>query len=444
MAVPSKAAQEAESRARAEAGVEPALNAGAVEGSEIDGSPGDPGGQRPARQPGTEEPPRPSPVVKSSFDTKRADIISRFRTKRDEDKANEQTDEISDFTRAGAPPEVLDESATAPAEGEVEDEGEAPEPVVAAEAPKTVKLKVHGREVEMTLEDALNKAQIALASENILDDAKAKHKELEALLLDARTKVARVDRPAQHQDRQPNTPQPTDEQPDPADPEHHEDPIAKLVETLQFGDPNEAGTQLRNTIASHVSQGVEQALSSQRLKDEGARAAKVLIDFEGQHPEIAKDKKARAAIESDVLDLQVEDITALGVNLNQIRPDGFDPTPGDIALAHRWYRAQGFTVRSPETMLETATKNFLDWKGIKSPNPADPPPPPATTEKTAPRVEVTVDRTARRQAIQQQPSQSGAKPRTPAQAQPPAPRDRSSIVQDMVARRNQPRGRIVA
>ena len=38
---------------------------------------------------------------------------------------------------------------------------------------------------------------------------------------------------------------------------------------------------------------VAQQLQGQRLIDEGARAAKVLKAFEGQHPEIAKDIEAQ-------------------------------------------------------------------------------------------------------------------------------------------------------
>jgi hypothetical protein len=316
----------------------------------------------------------------------------------------------------------------APVQQAAEPEGEpAAEPEPAA--PPKHKLKVHGQEVELSLDDIIAKAQIALASENILEDAKSKHKELDSILADARNKVARVDRPAQHQGQQTNTQSPTGEQPDPSAPEHHEDPIAKLVETLQFGDPNEARALLQKTIADSSKQVVEQTLLNQRLRDEGARAAKVLADFEGKHPEIAKDPMARAAIEAKLLDVQTQEIIALGIDPNTLRPDGLPPTPGDIAAAHRWYRSEGYKVTPVEHQLETAIESYRAWKGIKTENPADP-----QAGKAPPRIEVNVDREKRRAAIQQQPSQAGIQQRPAAPQPAPQPRDRSDIVAQMKER----------
>jgi hypothetical protein len=83
-------------------------------------------------------------------------------------------------------------------------------------------------------------------------------------------------------------------------------------------------------------------------------------------------------------------------------------------------------------MLEEATDKFLDWKGVKKQPAAE------TTPKVAPRVEVTIDRTARRAAIPQQPSRTAApRPDPQANAQP---RDRSSIVEAEKARRAKLRG----
>jgi len=436
----SKAAQDAEARARAESGNDPALNAAAVDVVD-DGARGDPGSNQPPRQAGDPEQRQP-PSVRAKFDDKRAEIINRFRGHRDQQQ-QEDRDEVSDFARSGLPPEWgqdqqqdQQEEIDQDAQGAVDTAGQQQEP----SPPPKIKLKVRGEEKEYSLDEVIANAQKALAADNYLDEAKGKLKEIDDLLRSTRDRAPRPGQNGEHPAVQ-NGAQPTDPQqgPNGDQPQHPEDKIAKLIETLQFGDPEEAKSLLRNTIAETANEVVEQSLQSQRLSDEGARAAKVLKDFEDQHPEIAKDKRARAAIEADVLDLQIEDIKALGIDPDRIRPDGQPPTPGDIALAHRWYRSKGFQVRSPQQMLETASKNFLEWKGVKTPepNPADP------GNKAPPRVEVTVDRAARRQAIPQQPSLSGAKPRAPAQA-PAQPRDRSSIVQDMMANRNKPRGRIVA
>lgn len=437
--LPSKAEQIAESAARAAAGDDPAMNAQALDVID-DGARGDPQGEqgvRPARD--GEQPAQTTPPVRAKFDSRREDIVSRFRAHRAEEKAGD-TDEISQFARSGMPQEVEDEQdAPQPQQVDQQDDPQ-PEPQARQAEPPKHKLKVHGVEKEYTLEEIFAKAQIALASDNILDEAKSKAKDLDTLLQDMRNKVARADQPGANQPRQTSTQQ-AEVQPDPAaDPANQGDSVNKLIEAMQFGDPNEASQLLENTISEKVVQGVNEALMQQRLADEGARTAKVLKDFEGKNPELAKDKKARAAIESEVLDIQIEDIRALGVDLNRLRPDGLEPTSDDIGAAHRWYRAKGFAVTPPETMLEKATANFLSWKGIKPDNqPAAPQP----ADKAPPRVDVTVDRSERRAAIQQQPSRAGVSPRPPAQ-QPAPVRDRSSIVQQEIARRNLPRGRIVA
>lgn len=431
----SKTAQEAEAKARAETGANNAAENLAAMDVAVDEPRGDPGAPAPQK---ADPEQRKAPPVKAKFDDKRAEIINRFRSsKRNE---AEDRDDISDFARSGLPPEL------APPAEEPEDQTE-PEPAAAApepDAPTKIKLKVRGQDMELSLDEVIANAQKALASDNYLDEAKSKLKEVDDLLRSTRNQAPRPGQTGEHH-ADPNGAPKTEQQQqtEDQDPQHPEGSLDKLVDALQFGDREEATALLQNTIDERANraaaQAVTQSLQSERLREEGARATKVLQDFEARHPEIANDKKARAAIESDILDYQVEDITALGVDLNRIRPDGQPPSAGDIALAHRWYRSQGIKVRSPSEMLEKATESYLDWKGVKAPTPPNPADP---GNKAAPLV-VTVDRTARRQAIPQQPGQSGAPPRDPAQTAP-QPRDRSAIVHDMRAKRDAPRGRILA
>lgn len=420
MAAPSKAEQVRESQDRQAAGVDPALNAAALDVAD-DGPRGDDGAS-PQRTVLADDPQqRTAPPVRNANDDKRADIISRFRTQRSEDKAD---DEVTGFERSGMPLDVEYENNP-----EVVDE-QTPE---VADAPQTIKLMVHGKEIEMSFEDVLAKAQIAMASDNVLGAAKDRLKEADLILEQMKEKAARAGQGGQHQPPQ-NNAQATELQQLPEDGVEHHDPVLKeLVETLQFGDPEKAQELLRNTIADQVARTtnsvVAQTLQNQRLTDESARAVKVLKAFEEKHPDLATDKRARAAIESDVVDLQVEDIRGLGIDPNTLRKDG-PVTPADIALAHRWYRANGFKVRAPDKMLEVATKSYLDWRGVKTEQTQ----PAKDDNKAPPRVDVTVDRGARRQAIPQQPNQASIRPRAPAQQQPDKPRDRSEIVQQMKLR----------
>lgn len=438
MAAPSKAEQIAEATNRANGGPAPGETAQALEALSIadDGAPLDPGGGPPRATPGDGDTVRPLPPARGQFDDRRADIVARFRTDRNA-AADDQRDDISEFTRSGMPPEfaqpnaaVIDEPAP---DAGLDDDGA--DAIVADAPPRKHKLIVRGQNVELTDEELIAKAQIALAGDSYLDEARTKLNEVNELHRSVTNRAPRAapdgEHPAAPQHAQ--TAEPGAIEGD--DPQHPEDPFAKLIETLQFGDPGEAKSLLQNTIAGESKLAVRSALEQVRLEDEGARTAKVLKDFEGQHPELAQDKKARAAIESEVLDIQIADIKALGVDPAQLRPDGLPPTAGDIAVAHRWYRAKGFKVTPPGEMLETATANFLEWRGIKPNEPA------VVSQQGQPHVDLTIDRSTRRATVPQQPSRAAA-PRQNTQQPPPAPRDRSAIVQSMIAKRAAPRGKV--
>jgi hypothetical protein len=343
----------------------------------------------------------------------------------------------ADFIEAAAP-------EPAPAEDVASDVASVASADIApdiAPKPQTFKVKVNGKEMELSQEDLVKHAQIALASDNILDTAKAKLREINELESSIRT---RATRPAQdgHQ-AAPETQPAEPPQPAPADPNQDEQ-IAKLIEAIQFGDdPAQARELLRNTIASmsakpdQVRTEVQNALVNERMRDDGARTAKVLDTFRKDHPEFATDPLAQAALERQMYDLQAEDLRALGLdpaNLVEGRPT----TPADIASAHKYYRSTGMNVRPPDVLLNEASRAVSEWRGIKAPaTPADPalPEPP----RGAPRI--VVNRDARREAIQPQPSRS-AVPRAP-QQQTAQPRDRSAIVEQMKANRAGKRGQVL-
>lgn len=435
MAAPSKADQNAEATARVNAGVGPGES---LATQVIDDLTPGPDGPAPGALAPADDTARPAPPVRSVNDDKRNAIVSKFRTDRTKIMA-EQADDISDFTRSGMPPEFT-QPAVEPGDEVIEQEqptGGAPEAVA---LPPTVRIKVRGEEREVTLDELIEKGQIAFAADNYLDEARSRLKSVEDLEREVRGRAPRAGQdgihpaaPQRAQDDEPGAPAA-------GDPQHPEDTLGKLIESIQFGNPEEAKELLRTTIAGEARTVVNETLEQQRFKDEGARTAKVLKDFEDAHADIAQDPMARAAIEAEVLNQQVADIKALGVDPATLRPDGMPPTPGDIAQAHRWYRTKGFKVTAPADLLEKSTNKFLEWKGVKPASPQNP----ANPAPAQPRVDVTVDRTARRAAIPQQPNRTTAAKPAQQQQQPAKPRDRSSIVQDMIQKRSAPRGKIVA
>lgn len=436
---PRQQVQDTEAAARAASGIEPGVDAAALEVID-DAARGD--GSQPTRtQPAAEPAVREPPPTRGQFDNKRAEIVARFRSGRTTE-IEEARDDITDFARSGMPPE-FEPPAPAP---EVNDAAPAPPAPAATAAPQKVKLKVRGVDQELPLDEVIKNAQIALAADSYLDEAKARLKSVETLESEARTRAQRTGQPGVHPaGTQQNGPHPAaaadDAHPEtqPAasdDPQHPDDQLTKLIETLQFGDPAEAKQLLQKVIVETAANAAEQVNQRARLRDEGARSQATLVEYLGKHPDIASDPRARAVIEHNVYELQLADFKELGIDSTQFRTaHGGPPTAGDIAQAHQWYRANGFNVSRPGDLLQKAVTDYQDWKGVGQAQPmADP-------AKAAPHVDLTVDRTARRQAIPQQPSRT-AMPKPGGDQPAPQARDRSAVVASMAAARGMPRGRI--
>jgi hypothetical protein len=385
----------------------------------------------PAPQSTDDTPPPVPPPVRGKYDEKRAEIRARFREHRGEQN-DDNTDQISDFVQEGMPPDFVQAE---PQDGDTVTEP-APEPQDGEPPvlPKTIRLKVHGKEIDLPLDEVVKNAQIALASDNILDKAKSKLGEIDQLYEQVRSRAQQSSPGGQQAN--PNgqqTEQPTEPLVDP-----NQDDGKKFVEAIQFGDPEEAQRLFNEEVTRRVNQTasktVAEQLLNQRMRDEGARAMKVLNDFTEKHSDVANDPRARAVIEQETLRLQAEDLVKIGLDPAKIRPDGQPATAGDIANAHKFYRAEGFAVRSPADLLETAFTEYQTWRGVKKQPDQDSQQQPI---KAAPRVAVSVERQERRQQVQPQPSRTG----TPRQIQPaPPPRDRSQIVNDMKASRALKRG----
>jgi hypothetical protein len=432
----TKQQQEAEAKGRQAAGlgVDSTLTPEAIEGMPEDGPRGDPEGQQPAPRAEPTAEPAPTPIRADNPNvTKRNEILARFREER-ERSAEEDREDISEFARSGMPPE-FDQEPEPQEQGEPQDAAPPETETQPESAPRMVKVKIRGVEKEITYDEAIAEAQKSLAGESYVDEGRSKIKELDDLIRQARTQISAP------RESQPPTPggqpstQPTD-QPT-GDPQQPEDLIGKLIETMQFGDPNEARPMMENVISTMAKQIVQREMVEQRLKTEGARSNKVLKDFVEKHADLANDPKSEAVIQRTLYDMQLEDLKAINVDLTKIPTPSGQLTPADVAVAHRYYRSEGYGVREPKEMLERAVEEFLEWKGVK-------PETPASDKPAAPRVEVSVDRTARRAAIPQQPSRS-ATPSRPTQV--PASADigerRASAVQMMMAKRGLPRGRVL-
>lgn len=364
----------------------------------------------------------------------RDEIAKSFREHRNQ-QVDDDADEINRFTRSGMPPELLalEDAVLEPTEEEPVENLE-DDPLVEPteeEPPQKRKLIIRGKELEVTEEELIALAQKAAAADDYLDEAKRKLKEVDELM-----KPLKAGREGQTQTQtgQNNTQQTGQVDQTQTEDAHSVDPFRKLVEAIQFGDLEDAAKQFQTVVSTRTSQEdtrkiAAEQLEQERMRNEAIRSQKILKDFEGQHPDLAKDENALAVMRARLIQLQRDDLKGLGLDEAQI------PQAGDeIANWHMWYRQKGHSVRDVDVLLKTARDDFMSWKGVKE-QPADP-------AKAAPRVEVTVDRQQRRAAIQQQPSRTVA-PKPDAITQPTPQRDRSSIVQDMINERGRPRQKVI-
>ncbi len=211
-----------------------------------------------------------------------------------------------------------------------------------------------------------------------------------------------------------------------------------------------AGETLRKLVSDVVSRTVpalsQEEATRQRLQAEHTRSMGVLAAFTEANPDLAKDRKASAAIRAELYELQREDLVKAGYDLSKLADDA--RTPDIIAEAHLAARSMGKPVRAVNDLLDKAKANYESWRpnnaAVTNVNPNDVPLQPAQRPATAqpattagkPRVEVNVDRTQRRQAIPPQPTSTVAPRPDQATAQP---KDRADVVANMRANRMAPR-----
>lgn len=454
---------EARSRSNAEeSAADRELNAGALDTIETDDGPA----PEPARrtQPAADDD-RPSPQprrpVLSPNDQRRADIINHFRRGRNEEseQADRDDDEVRRMANTGLPPELQETFV----DDEDDGSGEQPQPAerVAARPPvdtaaapeeRKHKLIVRGQEVYLTDAELREHAQKSVAHDdylsearNVLDRAKEAESRLNAALstVQGPRSTPSGTHAATDEDAQ------TGDQPGDAAPQA--DPYGSLVDALQMGDRESAIATVRDFMTKQLPAVSQVEVQRGRLVEEYNDSMKVLGEFAERHQDIAQDRRANAAFQATLVDLQREDLKKLGRNEPQLADDNY------VAVEHLKARAARMNVRSPQQMLDASLEDFNKWHGRT--NPPNPEPVPTGQQhqrsqaqqqpddrqpqpQPAKRVEVSLNRETRRAAIPQQPERTVAPRANPAAPVQPKPKDRSDVVRAMQERQAKLRGQV--
>lgn len=434
---PSKAEQIAEAEARGGRPADPPEGAGEAQpsaGLEAT-APGDEIATPRPPASGEREVETRSPMKPTRVDPRDA-IVKKFRAEvRPAAENDSDAQEIRRFANQGLPPELVDPPEPERAAEQQEEAAELPpvdeqlEPERAAEAGPKRKVKVRGREIELTDAELLDAAQRGLAGDSYFDEARAKANEANDALRRVNELLAQT---REQGVRQPAAEHPGGERtgtPEATAGEHPAEPsTVDLVKMITFEDPEKAAEALDKFIearvASTAAKTTQQSLVADREGEELSRSRAAVGRFMEANQELASDPRAVVVIKDDIARLQLEDIKKLGIE------EGLLPkTPDQIGRWHLFYRAKGYQVRTMPELLEAGAKSYREWRGDKPETPAV-----DTGRRAAPRVAATVDRTARRATLQQQPTRA-AVPRAVQQPAPDPLVRRQAAVQDMISGR---------
>jgi hypothetical protein len=359
---------------------------------------------------------RRKPIYMSPSDEARQQIAKRF--KRDDDgnvpfngDPNDPEMQYGKFGRAEEPePEPGPEPEPEPARQQQQQE-------------KLYTIKVRGKDVTLTEAQLLERASKVEAADSYLAEGRD-------ILEQARqARNAERDRSDPHRPEDRNNTQ--DDVQDPslnADPQHPGDELESAIEEIQYGDPKQAAGKIRTAISKEADKAADERQLQRLRANDNAKSGKAMKAFIESNPEIANDKRASQAMENELYDIQREEMIALG--LDELK---LPKSTTDIALWHQFYRIHGHPVSAPDQMLNEAKSRFDKWRGVPSNGQQSQ----QQRKPAAPRVEVNVDRNARRAQLPNQPTRTMTPPQLQRSQQQTGPKDRSSTIMDMRRARGQ-------
>lgn len=384
--------------------------------------------ETPARKP-------PRREVETADDDPRAAAVRKYREIRDREEAAARAAKEAD----AQPPEDLETADDLG--GDDDDDGNDQQAEKAPEPPaRKYTLKINGKEEEVSEAELISLAQIAKASDNLLDVAKSRASEATRLLKEAEETQRRLREGQEHPPaKKPaaNQPDQSREQPDPEHP-----PVAgldrerlrQITERIQVGDADEGAqalTDLFEEITAKVTPKVDSeeiARVVQRTNAQTRTQAELDAAFESfasKYPDIAKDELLAEAGKTVLRKEIIKDLESAGVDEATI--SSFARDERLLVQAHKDLRAANKGVRSYADLLETTGKTLSDRFNIKAASPQ-----PATKTAAQQRVPVDPDRIQdridRKRAAPQQPRAVGVRQQV---APPPQPRTTRDIVRAM-------------
>lgn len=364
------------------------------------------------------------PAAQERPETPREAAVRRYRELRAQRESAERGDDPAADEDDGQ-----DEPAEEPAQAEAPAAKRQAEP----EAEPEYEVKVHGETKKLKASELVAKAQIALASENILDEVKSLKREMEL----ARAQRGRSVDPADQQDdgdglnahegdRSPKDPARTDQSRTEIDAAKLED----IVERIQIGDKAEGRAALTELIGeiTKAAPGLKPDEIGRVVTEQIARA-----QFKSEIEEATgKFRESYTGIvqDPDMLDASLrrlgaelrQDLTAAGM-----APEKIDKLSNDQLLEfHQSVRMAGHRVRGYSQILDKVGKEVSQKFGAII-APAKETPAPARSQQQPTPSATLAERVDRKRSAPVQPRTAGVR----AQDSQPKPKSRVEVIAEM-------------
>jgi hypothetical protein len=201
-----------------------------------------------------------------------------------------------------------------------------------------------------------------------------------------------------------------------------------LAEKLQFGTPEEAAEVIRSILERAAPQAapvdfakeVQSALDSQKAESE-------VRSYAQKNPEIVQDPILQSTIVQFSHRFMAEDLLQAGLTMDQLRTSV--QTPKDLSDLHKQARMNGMPVRSAQQILEAGHRQAVEWRTGK---------PNVQQQPQAQQVKVDLaNRQQRKDALPAQPAMRRTAPMTPPSQPQTLEQKRSSAVAQMRKSRGQ-------
>lgn len=361
-------------------------------------------------------------------DRKRNAINDRFQRQQDENGAKVERSDETERMMGGSNLQTRADREAAEAAANVQDASH----ITPADVPppRRIRLKVNGEERELDEEQVNGYAQIALASQDILNDAKRDRAAAQAELAELRQLRADQSR------RQTEQPAPAQIPAEDTKPAKTDEELDEIIEAIQTGDPTDAkralnkyGDQIERRMMEKIGNIDERiAATTQRLNDTARvnnEANTAIAAFAQENADFASRPLMVKALADEMVEVMRETLRELNVKDETIshiaKTQGIAPQAA-IGRAMNELRRRGYELPNHREVIDRAAMRVRDGFGIPAPAARQEAPAPAVNQTPS----ILADREARKAAMAPQPRRANVSPGpdlTPAKSKEELARD---------------------